>query len=234
MLQVSHIDVFYDEAQALWDVSFHVDEGEIITLVGSNGAGKTTSLKAISGLVPPAGGEIRFQGERIDRLRPHEIVGRGIAQVPEGRRLWPGLTVLENLEMGAYLPRARARRAESLARVFALFPRLHERRNQLAGTLSGGEQQMTAIARGLLSQPRLIMFDEPSLGLAPVLVEEVFRVIREINQQGITVLLVEQNVMHALELARRGYVLETGRVILSGPAGDLLRNEQVRTAYLGF
>jgi len=234
MLAVNQINVFYGQAQALWDVSFQVQEGEIVTLVGSNGAGKSTTLKAISGLLPPASGQVHFAGQRIDRLPPHQIVDLGIAQIPEGRRLWPGLSVKENLELGAYVRRARPAFKQRLQEVYALFPRLEERQNQLAGTLSGGEQQMLAIARGLLSQPKLLMLDEPSLGLAPVLVEEVFRVIQEINKQGVTILLVEQNVYHALELASRGYVLETGRVMLAGTGRDLLHNQHVKTAYLGF
>lgn len=234
MLEVNQINVFYGQAQALWDVSFQVQAGEIVTLVGSNGAGKSTTLKAISGLLSPASGQILFAGQRIDRLPPHQIVDLGIAQIPEARRLWPGLTVRENLELGAYVQRARPGLKQRLKEVYALFPRLEERQSQLAGTLSGGEQQMLAIARGLLSQPKLLMLDEPSLGLAPVLVEEVFRVIQEINKQGVTILLVEQNVYHALELASRGYVLETGRVILTGTGRDLLHNQHVKTAYLGF
>src|SRR5919199_1375401 len=222
MLQVKSIDVFYGEAQALWEASFEVNDGEIVTLVGSNGAGKTTSLRAVSGLRPPARGEIHFNNERIDRLPPYAIVERGIAQIPEGRRLWPGLTVLENLELGAYPQRARKHVRDGMERVLNLFPRLAERKHQLAGTLSGGEQQMCAIARALLSQPTLLMLDEPSLGLAPIMVEEVFRVIREINAQGVTILLVEQNVHHALELAARGYVLEVGRVVKTGASHPLL------------
>ncbi|OGO42847.1 MAG: ABC transporter ATP-binding protein [Chloroflexi bacterium RBG_16_57_9] len=234
MLEVKNIDVFYGQAQALWDVSFNVAAGEIVTLVGSNGAGKSTTIKTISGLLTPANGEIAFESQRIDRLPAHEVVNLGIAQIPEGRRLWPGMTVIENLELGAYIARARREREAGRQRVFELFPRLAERRNQLAGTLSGGEQQMLAIGRALLSQPRLLMLDEPSLGLAPVLVEEVLRVIQEINRQGTTILLVEQNVFHALEIANRAYVLETGRVALQGDSHKLLENEYVKTAYLGF
>jgi len=234
MLQVNQINVFYGEAQALWDVSFTVNQGEIVTLVGSNGAGKSTTLKAISGLVPPASGEIRLDGTRLDRMPAYHIVEMGIAQIPEGRRLWPGLTVLENLELGAYTKAARAVRHETMDWVFQLFPRLKERRSQSAGTLSGGEQQMLAIGRGLLSRPRLLMLDEPSLGLAPLLVQEVFDTIQEINRQGVTILLVEQNVNHALAICSRGYVLETGRIVLSGTGQELLANEHVKTAYLGF
>jgi len=234
MLEVNKINVFYGQAQALWDVSFQVKEGEIVTLVGSNGAGKTTTLKTISGLLSPASGQLVFNGQRMDRLSPHRIVELGIAQIPEGRRLWPDMSVMENLELGAYIKRARGGLVQGLQEVYQLFPRLAERKNQLAGTLSGGEQQMLAIARGVLSQPKLLMLDEPSLGLAPVLVEEVFRVIHEINKRGVTILLVEQNVFHALELASRAYVLETGRVILEGSGRHLLRDQHVKTAYLGF
>ena len=233
MLEVDKINVFYDDAQALWDVSLMVNKGEIITLVGSNGAGKSTTLKAISGLVPPSSGEIRLEGKRIDRISAHRIVELGIAQIPEGRRLWPGLTVFENLELGAYAKTARARREESMSWVFELFPRLKERRTQLAGTLSGGEQQMLAIGRGLLSRPKLLVLDEPSLGLAPFLVDEVFEIIKKIEKEGVTILLVEQNVYHSLAIATRGYVLETGRIVLSGSGTELMANEHVKTAYLG-
>jgi branched-chain amino acid transport system ATP-binding protein len=231
---VEKIDVFYGDAQALWDISFNVNNAEIVTLVGSNGSGKSTSLKAISGLVPPSSGQIRLEGARIDRVPAHRIVEMGIAQIPEGRRLWPGLSVLENLELGAYTKGARAVREESLAYVFKLFPRLHERRMQLAGTLSGGEQQMLAIGRGLLSKPKLLILDEPSLGLAPFLVDEVFETIQKINREGTTILLVEQNVNYALAISNRGYVLETGRIVLSGTGKELLDDEHVKTAYLGF
>lgn len=234
MLEVEKIDVFYDDAQALWDVSFTVNKGEIVTLVGSNGAGKSTALKAISGLAPPSAGEIRLEGIRIDRIAAHRIVEMGIAQIPEGRRLWPGLSVQENLELGAYTKAARVVRKESLEWVFTLFPLLKERRTQLAGTLSGGEQQMLAIGRGLLSRPKLLILDEPSLGLAPLLVGEVFDTVRKINSQGMTILLVEQNVNYALAISNRGYVLETGRIALSGSGKELLADDHVKTAYLGF
>ncbi len=233
MLEVQRLQVFYGDVQALWDVSFAVRPGEIVTLVGSNGAGKTTTLKTISGLLRPAAGHVRLEGQDLAALAPHDIVARGIAQIPEGRRLWPHMTVLENLELGAYTAEARGRKDETLEWTFALFPRLRERRAQLAGTLSGGEQQMVAIARGLMSRPRLLMLDEPSLGLAPLLVEEVFRIVREINGQGVTVLLVEQNLRQALEVAHRAYVLETGRVTLSGPSREVLADAHVRAAYLG-
>ncbi len=233
MLEVQNLQVFYGDVQALWDVSFAVQPGEIVTLVGSNGAGKTTTLKTISGILRPAVGRVCLEGQDLGPLPPHEILARGIAQVPEGRRLWPHMTVLENLELGAYTAAARRGAAQSLEWVLALFPRLGERRGQLAGTLSGGEQQMLAIARGLMSRPRLLRLDEPSLGLAPLLVEEVFRIVREINGQGMTVLLVEQNLRQALEVAHRAYVLEAGRVTLSGPSGEVLANAHIRAAYLG-
>jgi branched-chain amino acid transport system ATP-binding protein len=233
MLEVQNLQVFYGDVQALWDVSFAVRPGEIVTLVGSNGAGKTTTLKTISGLLRPAAGHVRLEGQDLAALAPHQILSRGIAQIPEGRRLWPHMTVLENLELGAYTAAARPRKDETLEWAFGLFPRLRERRGQLSGTLSGGEQQMVAIARGLMSRPRLLMLDEPSLGLAPLLVEEVFRIVREINGQGVTVLLVEQNLRQALEVAHRAYVLETGRVTLSGPSPEVLADAHIRAAYLG-
>jgi branched-chain amino acid transport system ATP-binding protein len=234
MLDAKHIDVYYGDAQALWDVSFSVKQGEIVTLVGSNGAGKSTTLKAISGLVPPSSGEILLEGNRIDRTPAHRIVELGVAQIPEGRRLWPGLSVQENLELGAYIPAARAMRAETMEWVFQLFPLLRKRRTQLAGTLSGGEQQMLAIGRGLLSRPKLLILDEPSLGLAPLLVGEVFETIQKINGEGMTILLVEQNVNHALAISNRGYVMETGRIVISGSGKELLADDHVKTAYLGF
>jgi branched-chain amino acid transport system ATP-binding protein len=233
MLEVEKINVFYGDAQALWDVSFTVNRGEIVILVGSNGAGKSTTLKAISGLVPPVSGEIRFEGVRIDRVPAHRIVEMGIAHIPEGRRLWPGLSVCENLELGAYTKAARSAREETTEWVLRLFPRLEERMHQLAGTLSGGEQQMVAIGRGLLSKPKLLILDEPSLGLAPLLVDEVLETIQKINRQGVTVLLIEQNVNRALTISTRCYVLELGRIVLSGSGKDLLADERVKTAYLG-
>ena len=233
MLEVEKINVFYGDAQALWDVSFAVNRGEIVILVGSNGAGKSTTLKAISGLVPPVSGEITFEGVRIDRVPAHRIVEMGIAHIPEGRRLWPGLSVCENLELGAYTKAARSVREETTEWVLRLFPRLEERMHQLAGTLSGGEQQMLAIGRGLLSKPKLLILDEPSLGLAPLLVDEVLETIQEINRQGVTVLLIEQNVNQALTISTRCYVLELGRIVLSGSGKDLLADERVKTAYLG-
>lgn len=233
LLEVDKINVFYGDLQALWDVSFEVHEGEKVVIVGANGAGKTTTLRTISGLLRPRSGEIRFMGQRIDRLPPHKIVELGIAHVPEGRRIFPRMTVLENLEMGAYIKRAREKFDDTLEWVFSIFPRLRERKNQIAGTMSGGERQMLAIARGLMSRPKLLMLDEPSLGLAPKLVLKVFEVIQRIGEEGVTILLVEQNVRHALELADRGYVLETGRITLSGTGEELLNNEYVKKAYLG-
>jgi len=233
LLEVEKIAAAYGEVRALWDVSFSVQTGEIVTLLGANGAGKTTTMRVISGLLRPLGGEVRLGGRPIHRLPAPRIVASGIVQIPEGRRLWPRMSVLENLELGAYLPESRARRAQTLDWVFSLFPRLAERRAQLAGTLSGGEQQMLAIGRGLMSRPRLLMLDEPSLGLAPILVREVFEIVRKINAEGVTVLLVEQNVRQALELATRGYVLETGRITRSGTAAELLQDPEIKRAYLG-
>ncbi|TMI79385.1 MAG: ABC transporter ATP-binding protein [Bacillati bacterium ANGP1] len=233
MLEVAAIVAAYGEVRALWDVSLRVDEGEVVTLLGANGAGKTTTMRVLSGLLRPLAGSVTFAGERIYRLAPPRIVQAGLIQIPEGRRLWPRMTVLENLELGAYAPHLRARRRETQDWVFSLFPRLAERRRQLAGTLSGGEQQMLAIGRGLMSRPRLLMLDEPSLGLAPILVREVFNIISQINARGVTVLLVEQNVRQALEIAHRGYVLETGRVVRSGSARDLLEDPEIKRAYLG-
>jgi branched-chain amino acid transport system ATP-binding protein len=233
LFEVRGLRAAYGRVTALWDISFSVDEGQVVTLLGSNGAGKTTTLRTISGLLPVTAGSIHFDGREITRGRSDEIVERGIVHVPEGRQLWARMTVQENLELGAYLPRARARRAESLERVFGLFPRLKERRYQAAGTLSGGERQMCALGRGLMSLPRLLMLDEPSLGLAPRLVSEMFDTLRTLSEQGLTVLLVEQNVHQALELADTGYVLETGRIVLSGPSRELLANPRVRSAYLG-
>jgi len=233
MLEVEKINVFYGDAQALWDVSFTVDRGEIVTLVGSNGAGKSTTLKAISGLVPPVAGEIRFERTRIDRVPAYRIVEMGVAHIPEGRRLWPGLSVRENLDLGAYTKAARRVREETIEWVFKLFPLLKERMNQLAGTLSGGEQQMLAIGRGLLSKPKLLILDEPSLGLAPFLVDELLETIQKINRDGVTILLIEQNVNRALSISTQCYVLELGRIVLSGSGKDLLVDERVKTAYLG-
>ncbi len=233
MLDVETINVYYGDAQALWDVTFNVNRREIVLLVGSNGAGKSTTLKAISGLVPPASGEIRFEGTRIDRVQAYRIVEMGIAHIPEGRRLWPGLSVRENLELGAYIKTARSIRMATTEWVLNLFPRLKERMNQSAGTLSGGEQQMLAIGRGLLSKPKLLILDEPSLGLAPLLVGEVLETIQKINHEGVTILLIEQNVNRALAISTRSYVLELGRIVLAGTGKDLLADERVKAAYLG-
>ena len=233
LLRVENLNVYYGDMQALWDVNFEVAEGELVTLVGANGAGKTTTINAISGLLRQKTGQIYFKDAPIHELEPHEITAMGIIQVPEGRKLWPNLTVLENLELGAYLKTNRREKNENMARVYGLFPRLKEREDQLAGTLSGGEQQMLAIGRAMMSQPKILMLDEPSLGLAPILVKDLFKIIRRINDQGVTVLLVEQNLRYALENSTRGYVLETGRVTLTGASAELLENPHVKKAYLG-
>ncbi|HLW61381.1 MAG TPA: ABC transporter ATP-binding protein [bacterium] len=233
LLEVDSIVAGYGQVRALWDVSLIVDDGEIVSLLGANGAGKTTTMRVLSGLLRPQAGTVTFGGRVIHRLPSPRIVEAGLVQIPEGRRLWPRMTVLETLELGAYAPPLRARKQETLDWVLSLFPRLRERRTQLAGTLSGGEQQMLAIGRGLMSRPRLLMLDEPSLGLAPILVRDVFAIIREINARGVTVLLVEQNVRQALEIAHRGYVLETGRIVRAGSAADLLNDPEIKRAYLG-
>jgi branched-chain amino acid transport system ATP-binding protein len=233
MLEVRDLDVFYGDAQALHGMALRVDEGEVVTLVGANGAGKTTTLRAISGLERVARGDIQFEGESLVGRPGHTRSELGISLVPEGRELWPSLTVLENLELGCYVKSVRSHRDESLERVFDLFPRLKERIKQSAGSMSGGEQQMVAIARALMSRPRLLMFDEPSLGLAPVVVTQVFAIIRRLAQDGLTILLVEQNLKKALEVADRGYVVETGSISMQGPARELLSNEGIRAAYLG-
>ena len=233
LLRVDGIEVGYGDLTAVGDVSLEVREGEAVALIGANGAGKTTTLRAVSGLLPLRRGRIEFEGQRLDGLTSAQIVARGIAHVPEGRQLFPTMTVLENLELGARTRAARTRRDESLGRVFDLFPRLRERRGQLAGTLSGGEQQMCAIGRGLMAGPRLLMLDEPSLGLAPVMVKAIFEDLGRINAQGLTILLVEQNVLRSLHLAHRGYVLENGRVTRSGTGPDLLASGHIKQAYLG-
>ena len=233
LLRVDGIEVGYGDLTAVGDVSLEVREGETVALIGANGAGKTTTLRAVSGLLPLRRGRIEFEGRRLDGLTSAQIVARGIAHVPEGRQLFPTMTVLENLELGARTRAARAGRAESLAGVFDLFPRLRERRGQLAGTLSGGEQQMCAIGRGLMARPRLLMLDEPSLGLAPVMVKAIFDDLGRINAQGLTILLVEQNVLRSLQLAHRGYVLENGRVSRSGAGPELLASGHIKQAYLG-
>jgi branched-chain amino acid transport system ATP-binding protein len=233
MLKVDNINVYYEDVQALWDVSFEVKEGEIVALLGSNGAGKTTTLNAISGLLRPRKGNIEFLQQELTKLPAHKTASLGIAHVPEARRLFPEMTVEDNLLMGSLMPEAKARRKESMERVFHIFPILKERRRQAAGTLSGGESQMLAIARGLMACPKLIMMDEPSLGLAPFLVDEVFRVIEQINREGVTVLVVEQNVAHALKSCTRAYILETGSIALQGTGEKLLQDEHVKEAYLG-
>lgn len=233
MLEVSDIDAFYGRIQVLWGVSLSVHEAEIVALVGANGAGKTTLLNTISGLLHPVSGSIRFFGKRIDGLEPHLVVESGISHIPEGGRLFPDMSVRENLEMGAYPLRVWAEREKNLEWVYELFPVLKERRGQLARTLSGGQQQMLAIGRGLMLKPGLCIIDEPSSGLAPLVVDEIFRIISELRGQGIAVFLVEQNVQHTLELADRAYVLENGRIILQGEGKNLLQEELVRKAYLG-
>lgn len=233
MLCVTDLEVKYGDFQALWGVSLEVREGEVVCLLGPNGAGKSTLISAVSGLVKPSGGRVEFCGERIDGLPTHEIVTRGLSQVMEQRRLFPYLTVEKNLLLGSYQPRARTQRAESLAWVFELFPILRERRNQLAYSLSGGEQQMAAIARGLMSRPRFLMVDEPFLGLAPIIVQKIVEIIAKINAAGVTVLFIEQNVQLSLGASHRGYLLESGRMVVSGLARELLESEMVRKVYLG-
>ncbi|MCI8553614.1 MAG: ABC transporter ATP-binding protein [Clostridiales bacterium] len=235
MLNVTDIHVYYGAIHALKGISFHVEEGEIVSLIGANGAGKTTSMQTISGLLRARTGDIVFRGGSIAKTEPHKIVRMGLAQVPEGRRVFSTMTVQENLEMGAYIRSGKqaAGMGEDLEMVYTRFPRLKERRRQVAGTLSGGEQQMLAIGRALMSRPAMLLLDEPSMGLSPILVQEIFDCIREVNKSGTTILLVEQNAKMALSLSHRAYVLETGHVVLEGPAAELLENDQVRTAYLG-
>jgi branched-chain amino acid transport system ATP-binding protein len=234
VLKLDRIDVYYGNIQALWQVSLTVEAGEVVTIVGSNGAGKSTILRGITGLIKPRNGSIAFEGRRIDALSPDQIVRLGVSMVPEGRELFPRMTVRENLELGAaYIDRAYVRTAESLEWVLTLFPVLRERSRQLAGTLSGGEQQMLAIGRALMSRPKLLMLDEPSLGLAPLLVAGVFRTVRQINQEGVTLLLVEQNVRQSLTLAHRAYVLENGRMVMEGKGKELIADKHVKEAYLG-
>jgi branched-chain amino acid transport system ATP-binding protein len=233
ILELEDMHVFYGAIHAVKGISLTVGEGEIVTLIGANGAGKSTTLRAINGLNHARRGRIAFQGEDITGTPPHEIVSRGIAQSPEGRRLFPRMSVLENLEMGAFQREDRTTYKDDLERVFRLFPRLQERRSQKAGTLSGGEQQMCAIGRALMAHPKLLLLDEPSMGLAPILVERIFEIIVEINREGTPVLLVEQNALMALDVAHRGYVMETGTIALQGPASELKTNEQVRKTYLG-
>ena len=233
LIELENVAAGYGDVQVLWGVSLSVREGEIATLVGANGAGKTTTLKTISGVVRATAGSMLYDGERVDRLPSHQIAARGISHVPEGRRLFPLMSVRENLELGVVSSAARKSRGESLEHVFSLFPRLKERASQMAGTLSGGEQQMAAIGRGLMARPRLLMLDEPSLGLAPIVVREMFDIIREVNRSGITILLVEQNVQQSLKISDRAFVLENGRVVLEGVGAELLDDERVREAYLG-
>jgi branched-chain amino acid transport system ATP-binding protein len=233
LLEVRDLDLYYGDAQALSGVSLEIPDGKIVAIVGANGAGKTSLIRAIAGIERPRAGKIRFAGREISGLESHEICNLGIGQVAEGRQIFSSLTVAENLKLGAALPRARAKSMETMAEVLALFPRLRERRKQIAGTLSGGEQQMLAIGRCLMSRPELIMFDEPSLGLAPTIVREVLRAIRALNENGITILMIEQNVAVSLKLSERAYVLETGRIVMSGAGVELLNDLRVRQAYLG-
>ncbi|HLT58095.1 MAG: ABC transporter ATP-binding protein [Limnochordales bacterium] len=233
MLAIENLVTHYGPVEALKGITLHVNQGEIVTLIGANGAGKSTTLRTISGLVRPTRGTITYEGHDLTALPPERIVALGIAHVPEGRRVFPLMTVLENLELGAYTRSDARAIQEDLDRVFTLFPRLAERRTQLAGTMSGGEQQMLAIGRALMARPRLLLLDEPSMGLAPIIVESIFQVIEDINKQGTTILLVEQNANLALSVAHKGYVLETGRIALSGTAAALRENEAVRRAYLG-
>jgi branched-chain amino acid transport system ATP-binding protein len=232
-LSVQHIDVFYGDVQAVWDVSFQVEAGDIVTLVGANGAGKTTTLRTLAGLLRPRTGRVLFEGEDVAGLPANQLVARGLVLIPEARQLWPTMNVRDNLEMGAYTHGARAHRHKTMEAVLHMFPILQKRLHQNAGTLSGGEQQMCAIGRGLMARPRLLMLDEPALGLAPMLVRQVFAALKEINESGVTVLLVEQNVQHALRLAHRAYVLETGRVTLEGTSAALLDDARVRQRFLG-
>ncbi|KUK81226.1 MAG: ABC-type branched-chain amino acid transport system ATPase component [Pelotomaculum thermopropionicum] len=233
MLKVKNLDVAYKDIQVLWDISFEVNQGELVVLLGANGAGKTTTLNAISGLLTIKGGTIDFMGQDLTRLPGHKIAGLGITHVPEGRRLFPEMSVRENLEMGSLFSEAKAKRKETMQKVYELFPILHERQNQEAGTLSGGQQQMLALGRGLMALPKLLILDEPSLGLAPVLVKQIFDKIKEINEDGVTVLLVEQNVVQTLNLCHRAYVLENGQITMTGRGEELLNDPHVKEAYLG-
>ncbi|NLX00973.1 MAG: ABC transporter ATP-binding protein [Syntrophomonadaceae bacterium] len=233
MLQVKEIDVYYGAIHALKKLSLEVEQGSIVTLIGANGAGKTTTLKSISGLLRPKTGSIVFKGTDINKVAPEKIVGLGISQVPEGRRVFSTMTVMENLEMGAYLRRDKKGMADDMENVFTRFPRLKERRKQLAGTLSGGEQQMLAIGRALMARPQLMLMDEPSMGLAPLLVKEIFSIVKDINERGTTILLVEQNANMALSIADKAYVIETGEIVLQGNAQELMNSPEVKKAYLG-
>jgi len=233
MLELEKIEFAYGDLKVLWGIDLSVRRGEIVTLVGANGAGKSTTLKNISRLVKWTSGRVTFEGEDLAALEPHDVVNRGIIQVPEGRRIFPEMTVMENLRMGSFPKKSRKDRQKNIALSFSLFPRLEERQRQLGGTLSGGEQQMLAIARGLMANPRLLLLDEPSLGLSPLLVKNIFEIISEINKQGVTILLVEQNVYQSLHVAHRAYVLETGHVVLSGTGDQLLNDDHVKKAFLG-
>ena len=233
MLKVENLSVHYGMIQAVRDVSFEVNEGEVVSLIGANGAGKTTILRTLSGLVRPSAGKIQFLGKEIKKLPAQKIVAGGLSQVPEGRHVFPGLTVMENLEMGAFLKKNREENQANLKKVFSRFPRLEERKNQDAATLSGGEQQMLAMGRALMSTPKLLLLDEPSMGLAPIFIQEIFDIIQDIQKQGTTVLLIEQNANKALAISDRGYVLETGKIVLSGTGKELAASDEVRKAYLG-
>ncbi|AGM99299.1 ABC transporter ATP-binding protein [Streptococcus iniae] len=233
MLQIKNLTINYGAIEAVKDVSFHVEEGEVVTLIGANGAGKTSILRTISGLVRPKSGSISFLGQDIQKLPARKIVAQGLSQVPEGRHVFSGLTVMENLEMGAFLNKNREENQKNLKMIFDRFPRLDERRNQDAATLSGGEQQMLAMGRALMSKPKLLLLDEPSMGLAPIFIQEIFDIVQDIQKQGTTVLLIEQNANKALSIADRAYVLETGKVVLAGTGKDLLESDQVKKAYLG-
>ncbi|GAB6153422.1 ABC transporter ATP-binding protein [Desulfosporosinus burensis] len=233
MLVLEDVNVFYGAIHALKGISFQVNQGEIVTLIGSNGAGKSTSLKTISGLLRSKTGKLTFNGENLASIPPQSIVAKGISQVPEGRRVFANMTVIENLELGAYLRKDNAGIKQDIERVYGLFPRLGERKSQISGTLSGGEQQMLAMGRALMSKPQLLLLDEPSMGLAPILVKQIFSIIKEINASGTTILLVEQNAHMALSIANRAYVLETGKIVLSGDSKQLAASEEVRKAYLG-
>jgi len=233
VLRIENLDFSYGDLQVLWDLSLEVKQGEIVTVLGANGAGKSTTLKNISRLVRPTRGSIHFEGKDLVKLESHQVVELGVVQVPEGRRIFPEMTVLENLRMGSFIKSTRPDRQRNIERAFTLFPRLAERQKQLGGTLSGGEQQMLAIGRGLMTNPRLMLLDEPSLGLSPLFVRNIFEIIKEINKQGTTILLVEQNVFQSLRISHRAYVIETGRVVLSGTGEELLGNEHVKKAFLG-
>jgi branched-chain amino acid transport system ATP-binding protein len=233
VLQVSKLNFSYGDMQVLWDVDLEVKDGEIVTVLGSNGAGKSTILRNVSRLVRPTSGTITLDGVELNRLQSHQVVERGVVQVPEARRIFPEMTVVENLRMGSFVKATRKDRERNMDRAFSLFPRLAERKGQLGGTMSGGEQQMLAIARGLMGNPKVLLLDEPSLGLSPLLVKNIFEIIKEINKQGTTILLVEQNVYQSLRITHRAYVLETGRVVLSGTGAELLENAHVKKAFLG-